>query len=160
MGNEMNVLKAYELDSKGFGKFNSSKILSSDVDSSYKGVKTSDASSFTNNIFYRHEKKYMDYTDKQDLTTQSSSDIGSELCIDEVKVSTKFEWKEGGSLVYIVGSFSHWTQWFIMKNTSADYFELTLVIVVFFICKKLALLQYLYIKLVNFLLLSRIFMIA
>lgn len=45
----------------------------------------------------------------------------------EVKVPTLFEWKDGGNLVYVTGSFSNWTQWFVMtKNPKSGFFELVL----------------------------------
>ncbi len=33
------------------------------------------------------------------------------------KVLTPFKWKEGGSTVYVTGSFSNWNQWFIMNKS-------------------------------------------
>ncbi len=44
----------------------------------------------------------------------------------EIKLPTTFEWKEGGSIVYITGSFSNWSQWFIMTRIN-NKFELVLV---------------------------------
>ena len=47
----------------------------------------------------------------------------------EVKIKTMFEWKEGGNIVYITGSFSNWTELFIMNKTDSNIHELTIVII-------------------------------
>jgi hypothetical protein len=44
----------------------------------------------------------------------------------ETKVPTHFEWKEGGKVVYVSGSFSNWTHWLIMKKKDNGVFELVL----------------------------------
>lgn len=44
----------------------------------------------------------------------------------ETKIPTYFEWREGGKVVYISGSFSNWTHWFIMKKKENGIFELVL----------------------------------
>jgi hypothetical protein len=42
------------------------------------------------------------------------------------RVTTNFFWNEGGNEVFLTGSFSQWTQWFIMKKIKPDEFEITL----------------------------------
>jgi hypothetical protein len=42
------------------------------------------------------------------------------------KIPTRFEWREGGRVIYISGSFSNWTHWFIMKKKENGVFELVL----------------------------------
>lgn len=49
----------------------------------------------------------------------------------EVKLSTTFEWKEGGNNVYMTGNFCNWNQKFMMTRLNNN-FELTLVYI--FIC--------------------------
>lgn len=44
----------------------------------------------------------------------------------EQKMPTLFEWKEGGNIVYITGSFCGWTQFFIMTKQPNGLFQLTL----------------------------------
>ena len=80
--------------------------LIKDTYSSYKGLKT-DTSEQT-----RDQK---DYSEGSTNTREI-----------EQKVPTRFEWKDGGNLVYLTGSFSNWTQWFVM-NKKDHIYELTLV---------------------------------
>lgn len=44
----------------------------------------------------------------------------------EVKIPTLFEWKEGGNMVYVTGSFCSWTQFFIMSKQPDGVFKLVL----------------------------------
>lgn len=80
--------------------------LIKDTYSSYKGLKT-DTSEQT-----RDQK---DYSEGSTNTREI-----------EQKIPTRFEWKDGGNLVYLTGSFSNWTQWFVM-NKKDNTFEITLV---------------------------------
>lgn len=57
-------------------------------------------------------------------TTQASSTNE----VKETKVRTHFEWKDGGNNVFLVGSFSNWTQLFAMTRVDNKTFELYLVI--------------------------------
>jgi hypothetical protein len=57
-------------------------------------------------------------------TTQASSTNE----VKESKIRTHFEWKEGGNAVYLVGSFSNWTQLLPMTKLDSKIFELYLVI--------------------------------
>lgn len=142
MGNEINVSKAEKVEKKEFLKFDSSKLYSTDIDSDYKGVKTCIGDNEmniithhneditierTNNNKNNNEKNKHKIKEKLETTTESSTGYICNPCIKEIKIPTKFEWKDGGNVVYLVGSFSNWTQWFTMKNTGKDYFELILV---------------------------------
>lgn len=86
-------------------------INSKDNNSSYKGVKTSGN---TSSVEFEKDIKTL----ATDCTiTPDKSDS---------KAQTFFEWKDGGNVVYITGTFSNWSQWFIMaKNNNS--FELFLV---------------------------------
>jgi hypothetical protein len=48
--------------------------------------------------------------------------------VKESKIRTHFEWKEGGNVVYLVGSFSNWSQLFAMTKLDNKTFEIHLVI--------------------------------
>jgi hypothetical protein len=85
-----------------------------DTYSSYKGLKTENSenppikeSSIETNSNYNKEKE-------------------------DLKVQTHFEWKEGGNVVYVTGSFSNWSQWFVMNKTQNNIFDLTLVKIKFY----------------------------
>lgn len=80
---------------------------------SYKGVKT-DAGSSQNS------------QDIKESMTETSTAAEKQADIKEAKVPTTFVWKEGGRSLYITGSFSNWTQWFVMTKINNN-FELTLV---------------------------------
>jgi hypothetical protein len=71
-----------------------------------------------------------DYNDKSisNDTTSVVTGTNNEIKTDtqETKVATNFEWREGGKVVYISGSFSNWTHWFIMKKNENGFFELVL----------------------------------
>ena len=86
-------------------------INSKDNNSSYKGVKTSG-----NTSSVELEK---------DIKTLATECTTTPDKLDS-KAQTFFEWKDGGNVVYITGTFSNWSQWFIMaKNNNS--FELNLV---------------------------------
>lgn len=91
------------------------KMTSKDTNSSYKGVKTSDELSA--NDFSKDTKA--------EETTECQT-IPEKLDLKDIKIPTMFEWKEGGNIVYITGTFSNWSQWFIMTKTN-NKFELSLV---------------------------------
>lgn len=42
------------------------------------------------------------------------------------KVQTKFEWNEGGNMVWLTGNFVNWNKFYPMKKTDKGNFELTL----------------------------------
>jgi len=88
-----------------------------DMNSSYKGFKTCGDSSGT------------DIEKEAELTTECQT-IPDNLDQKELKIPTLFEWKEGGSMVYITGTFSNWSQWFIMSKIN-NKFELNLVNFIF-----------------------------
>jgi len=72
-----------------------------------------------------------DYNDKSisnDTTSVVTATNNNEIKTDiqETKVPTHFEWREGGKVVYISGSFSNWTHWFIMKKNENGVFEIVL----------------------------------
>jgi hypothetical protein len=57
-------------------------------------------------------------------TTQASSTNE----VKELKIRTYFEWKDGGNVVFLVASFSNWTQLFAMTRVDNKTFEIYLVI--------------------------------
>jgi hypothetical protein len=77
--------------------------------SSYKGIKT-------------------DTITKDDQSDSKETNINtSNTSPQEMKAPTIFEWKDGGSVAYVTGSFSNWTQWFVMtKNLTSGNFELSI----------------------------------
>ena len=88
--------------------------------SSYKGVKT-DASSASGNSSYEKEST-------NDVTGTDSSVVVDARELKDVKVQTNFEWKEGGSHIYLTGSFCNWNQKFLMtQNVLGNKFEINLV---------------------------------
>lgn len=91
-------------------KANKDDSLFNKDNSSYKGVKT------------ETKTKEADKSVSNDTTGIVS--IETQV---EVKVPTLFEWKEGGNMVYITGSFSGWTHRFLLtKNNTTGIFEITL----------------------------------
>jgi hypothetical protein len=60
-------------------------------------------------------------------TTDASTVIGfnEKILSKEIKIPITFEWKEGGSSVYVSGTFSNWNQFFLMHRVNNN-FELTL----------------------------------
>lgn len=77
--------------------------------SSFKGVKTD-----------THTSKKSRSSSKESIqTTDKTND-------NDLKVLTPFEWRNGGQVVYITGSFSNWTQWFIMRRNDNGIFQLSL----------------------------------
>jgi len=88
-------------------------MTNKDTTSSYKGVKTCGENSIN-----ELEKDL-----KEEETTECQTIPENKI---EIKLPTLFEWKEGGSIVYITGSFSNWSQWFIMTKIN-NKFELILV---------------------------------
>jgi hypothetical protein len=95
------------------------KIESKETNSSYKGVKT--CGDFSANDLKKEPK--------EELTTECQT-IPENLEAKEIKIPTDFEWKEGGNVVYITGTFSNWSQWFIMNKIN-NKFELNLVNFIF-----------------------------
>lgn len=87
--------------------------------SSYKGVKTDTSEAGR---------------DEKSKQTTSHSTIKSTNIEDKSISSDKkskiekvfFQWTEGGSIVYVTGNFSNWTQWFIM-NKNGQNFDIVLV---------------------------------
>lgn len=91
------------------------KIETKENNSSYKGIKT--CGDFSANDLEKDPK--------EELTTECQT-IPENLDAKEIKIPTAFEWKEGGNIVYITGTFSNWSQWFIMTKIN-NKFELNLV---------------------------------
>ena len=46
--------------------------------------------------------------------------------IDNNKIETKFEWSEGGNMVYVTGSFCDWKKFFLMKKDNQGKYTITL----------------------------------
>jgi hypothetical protein len=79
-------------------------IIIKDTYSSYKGLKT----------------------DTSEQTRDQRSEGSTNTREIEQKLPIHFEWKDGGNQVYLTGSFSNWTQWFVM-NKMDNIHELNLV---------------------------------
>lgn len=90
---------------------------SPDTNSSYKGVKTS----------VNCSENDLDKDVKGELTTECQT-IPDKIDPKDIKIPTAFEWREGGNIVYITGSFSNWSQWFIMTKIN-NKFEISLVLI-------------------------------
>ena len=88
---------------------NSQNSFSKEFTESYKGVKSECSSSFDSDDFLSNDKKE------------------SKRKVSEVTVPTLFEWKEGGNVVLLTGSFCNWNERFMMeKNYKTNNFEYTL----------------------------------
>jgi len=121
MGNENSLSKGENKENKNLEKLGSFKIISTEIDSDYNGVKTciDNMEVIVNNDNEEIKKS------KVNLSTECST---GNLSDKEIKIPTKFEWKDGGNIVLLVGSFNNWSQRFIMNKISENIFELILVI--------------------------------
>jgi hypothetical protein len=82
--------------------------------SSYNGLKTEDCSSNS------------DY--KEINCVENAPTKKFENNMKEIKIPTLFKWTGGGNSIFLTGSFSNWSQWFLMcKVENSKDFELTLV---------------------------------
>jgi hypothetical protein len=59
----------------------------------------------------------------ENTTTQASS-LNE---VKETKIRTLFEWKDGGNVVFLVGTFSNWSQLFSLTKKDNKSFEVYLV---------------------------------
>ena len=87
--------------------------------SSYRGVKTDMSSQSGHSI----EKE-----STNEITETSVNDAhgGEKIEMKEIKIPTNFEWREGGTNVFLTGSFCNWNQKFLMTQVNTK-FEITLV---------------------------------
>ncbi len=62
-------------------------------------------------------------TEKSKLNQSNNSDQSKVK-----KALTRFTWTDGGNMVYVTGSFSNWTQWFLMNKSEKNLneFEISL----------------------------------
>lgn len=104
-------------ETKKINNSNFQNIHSKDSNSSYKGVKTTTGDN-SNSDFEKDQK-----TEE----TSETITIQEKIDIKDIKIPTLFEWKEGGSIVYITGNFSNWSQRFMMTKSN-NKFELILVL--------------------------------
>ena len=104
-------------ETKKINNSNFQMIHSKDSNSSYKGVKTTTGDN-SNSDFEKDQK-----TEE----TSETITIPEKIDIKDIKIPTLFEWKEGGSIVYITGNFSNWSQRFMMTKSN-NKFELILVL--------------------------------
>src|SRR5689334_19839018 len=81
-----------------------------DAYSSYRGIKTDTITTEGNQNI---EKS----VPSNDESTNDKSEVPDN------KVPILFEWKEGGNDVYLTGSFTNWTQRFIMAKNQLGNFE-------------------------------------
>lgn len=85
---------------------NSSYNIVKNADSNYFGVKSQ-----TNSI----GSSYPVSEDNKTTTSYADEKLsGSDLTLEHYKV--QFEWRYGGDKVYLTGSFSNWSQWFLLTN--------------------------------------------
>lgn len=98
--------------------------------SSYRGIKTIENEDSSE----KNTTEEINKREKRTEKTTNCTSVTENVCVDEscIKIPTNFEWKESAGVVYLTGSFSNWTQWFMMSKKSHDLFELTLVLFVFF----------------------------
>ena len=90
-------------------------LVIKDTFSSYKGLKSDNSADNENT------------NGDKSISNDTTSVVTAHENVQDVKISTPFEWKEGGHMVYVAGSFSNWTQWFVMtKNKNTGQFELLL----------------------------------
>ena len=121
MGNENSIYRGTKGPRNVVDTFES-KIVSTEIASDYNGVKTCiDNSDIIINDSDEEEEKL-----NLNLSTECST---GNLSDKEIKVPTKFEWKEDGNVVFLTGSFNNWSQWFIMNRVNKNTFELILVII-------------------------------
>lgn len=89
-----------------------SSMLIRDNISSYQGVRTETTESGKKSI-------------SNGSTTSEKVEKAPDV-VQEVKIPTLFEWKEGGNIVYVTGSFCGWSQFFIMNKNKEGVFQLSL----------------------------------
>ena len=89
-----------------------SSTLMRDNISSYQGVRTETTESGKKSI-------------SNGSTTSEKVEKAPDV-VQEVKIPTLFEWKEGGNIVYVTGSFCGWSQFFIMNKNKEGVFQLSL----------------------------------
>jgi hypothetical protein len=102
------AIDKFKLRSKNKNKTNSEKTINTEA---LKGAKASNITEMSIS------------NDTTSVVTAPKDDMKG---TGELKIPTVLEWKEGGKVVYINGSFSHWTQWFIMKRKDNGHFELVI----------------------------------
>jgi hypothetical protein len=104
---------------------NQNILFPKDNYSSYKGVKTE----LTDNPTLKDIGEVSSMADAS-INGDKMEDTNIETNtkpVENTKFSTLFEWKEGGNVVYLTGSFSNWSQWFVMtRNEKTNNFELSL----------------------------------
>ena len=89
-----------------------SSTLMRDNISSYQGVRTETTESGKKSI-------------SNGSTTSEKVEKAPDV-VQEVKIPTLFELKEGGNIVYVTGSFCGWSQFFIMNKNKEGVFQLSL----------------------------------
>lgn len=131
MGNENSLSKGIkgQNNKRAVDKFES-KIISTEYNSDYNGVKTCSDNSKIICINNNSDEDEEDI-EKSKLNMSTDSSTGN-VSDKEIKVPTKFQLNEGGNVVFLTGSFNNWSQWFIMTRAKGNCFELVLVINVFF----------------------------
>ncbi len=131
MGNENSASKENPPNRRNMDKFDSFKIISTENDSDYNGVKTCIDNSdllVNNNINENNNNSNDNNIDNEKSKVNLSTECSTgNLSDKEVKIPTIFEWKDGGNLVYVVGNFNNWGQRFIMNKIDEKNFELLLV---------------------------------
>jgi hypothetical protein len=83
------------------------------------------SSGILSNFSYKGVKTDTDISDIKDTTAETIISI-EKIEIKETKIPITFVWKEGGTNIYVTGSFSNWNQWFQMVKINNN-FELVLV---------------------------------
>jgi hypothetical protein len=83
------------------------------------------SSGILSNFSYKGVKTDTDISDIKETQAETTISIDN-IEIKEIKIPITFTWKEGGTNVYVTGSFSNWNQWFQMVKINNN-FELVLV---------------------------------
>jgi hypothetical protein len=110
------IINELNCKDSGLDSYTSYQGVISDRSSVVEGEKKiSESAPFNSEIAENKEKSKLSQT-----TTSEQSKVE--------KVMTTFKWKEGGNLVYVTGSFSNWTQWFLMSRSekNPNEFEVSL----------------------------------
>lgn len=114
MGSESSKDKKNDAKSNNNSSMNvDSSLLTKYTGSSCQGVRSETSESVRKSI-------------SNSSTISEQQQDKTETSIDNAKIQTTFEWKEGGNVVSLTGSFCGWNRLFIMNKDKDGVFRLTL----------------------------------
>ena len=88
-------------------------------DSSYEGLKIDESESMSKDRSFLSRNK----------SRLSISSVSGEIQENSnIKIPTRFVWREGGNTVYVTGNFANWKQWFLMNKSFNNPNEFTLTL--------------------------------